>query len=66
LLNKSEYGFYNHTDLVTVAQHSTLNLRVKTGEKVDTLTLDFEVLNALTSPKTKATLRLEVVVDTSD
>lgn len=63
LRNKSEYGFYGHTDLITVPHHSTETVRVKTGSKVEVLELDFEVLNAFVTPKTNATLRLHVEVE---
>jgi hypothetical protein len=62
LRNKSEYAFYEHTGLVTIPQHSTQKIRVKTGTKVDDLELQFEVLNALTAPRETASLTLEVEV----
>jgi hypothetical protein len=63
LRNTSEYGFYEHTDLITIPQHSTEELKVKTGTKVTTLELSFEVLNALTAPGKAATLTLTVEVE---
>ena len=63
LRNNSEYGFYEHTDLITIPQHSTEELKVKTGTKVTMLELNFEVLNALTAPGTAATLTLTVEVE---
>lgn len=66
LRNASKYGFYEHTDLITVPQHSTVELRVKTGQRVATLELVFEVMNALTAPKERATLKLEVEVTEPD
>ena len=63
LRNMGEYGFYGHTDQITVAQHSTEKLRVKTGQRLTKLQLAFEVLNAFTAPKKTANLALEVEVE---
>jgi hypothetical protein len=46
LRNRSPYEFYGHTDQITLPRHSTEILRVKTGTRVATLELAFEVLNA--------------------
>ena len=62
LRNKSQYGFYQHTDLITIGQHSTEKLMVKTGTKVETIELEFEILNAFTSPKQTASISLEAAV----
>jgi hypothetical protein len=66
LRNTSKYGFYENTDLITVPQHSSVILRVKTGQKVATLELSFEVMNALTAPKDRANLKMEVEVSEPD
>ncbi len=58
LRNKSRYSFYDHTDLITVRQHSTEKIMVKTGAKVAEVELDFEVLNAFTAPKQTASVKL--------
>ena len=63
LRNNSKYGFYGHTDLITVRQHSTERVWVKTGMKVSNLQLAFEVLNAFTAPKKTAILTLEAAVE---
>ena len=58
LRNKSRYGFYHHSDLITIRQHSTEQIRVKTGTKIGLAELDFEVLNAFTGPKQTASIKL--------
>jgi len=63
LRSKSRYGFYGHTDQITVPQHSTEILRVKTGTKIATLQLAFEVMNAFIAPKVTAVLMLEAEVE---
>ena len=63
LKNKSNYSFYGHTDVIVVPQHSTKRLRVKTGNKVEKIELEFEVLNALTKPKRTASITLEAIVE---
>ncbi len=63
LRNKSNYSFYEHTDIIVVPQHSTERLQVKTGNKVEKIELEFEVLNALTKPKRTASITLEAKVE---
>ena len=58
LRNTSNYGFFHHSDLITIRQHSTEQIRVKTGTKVGLVELDFEVLNAFTAPKQTASIKL--------
>ena len=62
LRNKSKYGFYRNTDLITVGQHSTETIMVKTGSKISEVELEFEVLNALITPKQTASITLKTVV----
>jgi len=63
LRNKSDYSFNDHTDIIVVPQHSTVRLRVRTGNKVEKIELEFEVLNALTTPKQTASITLEAKVE---
>jgi len=63
LRNKSDYSFSDHTDIIVVPQHSTERLRIRTGNKVEKVTLEFEVLNALTTPKKTASIALEAKVE---
>ena len=62
LRNLSPYGFFSDTDLITVPQHGSKALQVKTGSKLGRIVLEFEVLNALTAPRQTATLTLEAEV----
>lgn len=63
LRNRSRYGFFRNTHLITVPQHGSIDLMVKTGAKVSTIELEFEVLNALNAPKQTATVTLTARVD---
>ncbi|MBC9867972.1 MAG: PHP domain-containing protein [Opitutae bacterium] len=63
LRNKSTYSFFHNTDQITIRQHSTEKIRVKTGTRIAELELDFEVLNAFTAPKQTASLKLRASVE---
>lgn len=63
LLNKSSYSFYNNTNLIIVPAFSTIDLQIKTVEKVNQLSLHFEVLNAITAPDEHPTIVYELEVD---
>jgi 3',5'-nucleoside bisphosphate phosphatase len=63
LLNRSELTFYTDTDLITVPAHETVKLYVKTPTKADSIELTFDVLNALTAPKEKASITMSTAVD---
>ena len=66
LRNKSKYNFYRHTSVITIGQHSTEKIMVKTGTKIGRAELDFEVLNAFTAPLQTATLKLVTGVEGDD
>ncbi len=59
LRNLSPFGFHDQGDLITVAQHSTQRFMVKTGLRIESIVLEFEVLNAYTAPRKTATLVLQ-------
>lgn len=59
LRNTSDYTLHNSTGVITIESHHSMTLQVKTLERVDALSLSFEVLNAITAPATRA----EVVID---
>jgi hypothetical protein len=63
LRSKSDYSFNDHTNIIVVPQHSTVRLRVRTGDKVEKIELEFEVLNALITPKQNASITLEAEVE---
>lgn len=50
LLNKSEYTLHQNSDLVEIPPHESVELQVKTGQKMDSFELPFQVLNAITAP----------------
>ena len=50
-------------DLIEIAPHSETTLNVRTGEELDELTLDFEVLNALTAPKSHPVISFDLTID---
>ncbi len=66
LINQSGFTFYRHADLIEVPAHGSIQLGVKTGERVDNIELKFDVLNALTAPKQPASVKLPASVDTED
>ena len=50
LQSTSEYTFHQHSDLVEVPPHASVELNVKTIDKLDSFQLQFSVLNAITAP----------------
>jgi hypothetical protein len=63
LKNTGKFNFHERTDLVTVQPHSSVTLIVKTVERLRSFKLAFEVMNALTQPRTHPTLTLSVQPD---
>jgi predicted metal-dependent phosphoesterase TrpH len=62
LENRSGLTFINAGDLIEIPPHETVELQVKTRERLDEITLDFAVRNALVAPKESAGMRLRVPV----
>lgn len=62
LKNLSDFSFHAHSDILRVPHHSSLELQVKTREKLDELALRFRVLNAILAPRThpEVTFLIEV------
>jgi len=62
LANRSAYRFHDQTDLIVIPAQDSLNLKVKTGERQQSLDLSFEVLNVITAPDThpEVTLSAEI------
>ena len=60
LKNASGYTFANSDDLVEVPAQGTKYLQVKTLEKINLLTLNFGVLNALIAPGKHAKISLKI------
>ncbi|MCB0730883.1 MAG: PHP domain-containing protein [Ignavibacteriae bacterium] len=50
LQNKSEFTFHRHSDLVEIEPMSTVELEIKTVNKLSNAVLKFEVINAVTAP----------------
>ncbi len=60
LRNRSPYTFHADADLIEVPPHGEVTVDVKTVEAASSVTLEFEVLNALTAPGTHPVVALEV------
>lgn len=58
LMNKSKYTFHGHSDLVTIAPGGKVVLEVKTKDKLNTIDLPFEVLNAIHAPNSHPSITL--------
>ena len=58
--NRSDFTFHRDADLVTLAPQGVTIVEVKTGGRRDDVSLDFEVLNAITAPDTHPELTLDV------
>ena len=61
--NQTDYTFHGASDVLIIAPHQTTRLDVKTLEKKSSLTLVFDVLNAVTAPGTHPEVTLEIQVD---
>ena len=62
LKNGSAYSFMRSHDLIEVPAHASIELYVKTGERLERIALDFKVLNALVAPDQPARWRSEVTL----
>lgn len=62
LLNKSPYTLHAHTDIVVLHPNTTTTIQVKTLRELESLQLEFEVLNAVIAPNTHPILPLKVVI----
>ena len=63
LLNKSEYTLHQNSDLVEILPHASSELLVKTGEKMDSFQLVFQVLNAISAPGEHPNITLTFTVE---
>lgn len=61
--NQTDYTFHQNADVVILEAHKTTELQVKTVDRMETVQLAFEVLNAITAPNTHPTIRINVEVD---
>ena len=58
LKNMSGYSFFGTTDTIAIPQHQITQIGVKTGTRVEKVSLEFEVQNALVKPGKYATIVL--------
>ena len=63
LANTSEYTFHGNTDVILLNAHDTVTLDVKTLEHVESITLAFDVLSAVTAPNTHPRIQIHVPVE---
>jgi len=63
LKNTGKFNFHEGIDLVTIQPHSTITLIVKTVERRRSFKMEFEVMNAITEPRTHPTLILSIQPD---
>ncbi|WP_276483611.1 Sb-PDE family phosphodiesterase [Paraflavitalea pollutisoli] len=56
LKNKSKYTFDSHSDLVTIPAGGKVTIEVKTVNKINSVELSFEVLNAINAPNSHPTV----------
>lgn len=66
LANRSEFTFMQAADLLEIPPHGELMLSVKPGERIDSIALEFEVLNALTAPARPAVMTFNLPVGSED
>jgi hypothetical protein len=62
LKNSSEYSLHENSDVLTLRPFSETTIEVKAGTVVPSVQLLFDVLNAVTAPKTHPSLSLTVSV----
>lgn len=61
--SQNEISFHVHSDVIQLSPHTTTEIQVKPGERVESLNLQFEVLNAVIAPETHPSITLDVEVD---
>ncbi len=60
LANQSDFSFHDQLDIITLHPNARTTFSVKTETQVDALELPFEVLNAVTAPRTHPEIVLKV------
>lgn len=60
LRNRTDFTMVGDHDIVEVPPHAEVMLRVRTGDRLDRVQLEFDVLNALTAPDTHPVVRFDV------
>ena len=63
LRNASGFRFHDRANLIDVPPQSEISFLVKTGERLDSIELSFEVLNVITAPDTHPTVSFSLPVE---
>lgn len=63
LMNLSPYTFHSDIDVIHLPHQETTQLEIKTLERLEEIALTFQVLNAVTAPKTHPEISLKVKVE---
>jgi len=63
LKNTGEFDFHNQGQIITLAKNTSMELQLKTLEKLEEFELKFEVLNAVTAPKKHPDITITVFVN---
>ena len=66
LINDTNLSFMNSGDLIEVPPHDTLDLHVKTIDRLGEIPLTFRIANALVSPKQAARMTFRIPVDLAE
>lgn len=60
LMNKSDYTLHANADIIVLHPNSSTTIQVKTIEEMESFEMKFEVLNAVTAPKTHPFINLSI------
>ena len=60
LRNTSRFSFFHNTEFIELGEHGRVKIGVRTNGRVKDISLEFEILNALISPKEHALIKLQV------
>lgn len=60
LQNRSEYNLHAHGDVFRIPAHETITIEVKTLERLDSFSLQLDVLNAIKAPQSHPQVEIKV------
>jgi len=63
LLNTSSLRFHDRANLIDVPPHQTISFQVKTIERLEAISIDFEVLNVITAPSQHPIITLSAPIN---
>lgn len=63
LRNVSDFRFHDRANLIDVPPHQTISFLVKTAERLETIAIDFEVLNVITAPAEHPVITLSASIN---